>query len=281
VLKRLFQTTQNRARVYDQGSTTPREVQLGRVFPNPVVNANDNVSPITITLTPDELTALRGKRIRLRFAEVNNQGKLVVGGDNGQVSANYTNSQAPAISGLRMRNGGFGANPETFGGNTTDTTVVGEVTDEGTASNIDTITFTPIDLTTGQPVGSFPFGRFDAIGNFEFHLPITLPGPYQVLVQATDLAGNSFTTNFNFTFQGPSLTTWQAQGPGPIRFISPSVRYTTLSGEVTATAPDPRDTSGQTMYLGSNNGGVWKTTDGGHNWTPQTQFLTDTAGNPV
>jgi photosystem II stability/assembly factor-like uncharacterized protein len=281
VLKRLFQTTQNRALVYDQGGTTPRSVQLGRVFPNPVVNAADNVDPITVTLTAAELTLLRGKKIRLRFADVNNQGKLIVGVDNVQVAASYLDTQPPSLSGLRMRNPGIGANPESFGGNTTDTTVVGKVADEGTASNIDTITFTAIDKTTGLPVGTFPFGRFDALGNFEFKLPLTLPGPYTILVQGTDLAGNSFTTSFDFTFQGPSLTTWQAQGPGPIRFVSPLVRYSTLSGNVTAVTADPRDTSGTTLYLGSDNGGIWKTTDGGHNWSPLTRFQTDQNGQPV
>jgi photosystem II stability/assembly factor-like uncharacterized protein len=281
ILKQLFATTQNRALIFDQGSTTPRSVQLGRVFPNPSVNAADNVDPITITLTPAELTAFRGKKIRLRFAEVNNQGKLIVGVDNVQVAAAYLDTQPPSLSGLRMRNPGIGANPESFGGNTTDTTVVGKVADEGTASNIDTITFTAVDKTTGLTVGTFPFGRFDALGNFEFKLPLTLPGPYTILVQGTDLAGNSFTTSFDFTFQGPSLDTWQAQGPGPIRFVSPLVRYSTLSGNVTAIAADPRDVNGLTLYLGSDNGGIWKTTDGGHNWTPLTRFQTDQNGQPV
>jgi hypothetical protein len=40
------------------------------------------------------------------------------------------------------------------------------------------------------------------------------------------------------------------------------------SGRVTALAVDPSDPSGNTIYLGAAQGGVWKTTDGGSTWTP-------------
>lgn len=43
-----------------------------------------------------------------------------------------------------------------------------------------------------------------------------------------------------------------------------------FSGRVTAMAVDPSDTSGNTVYLGGAQGGVWKTTDGGTNWAPLT-----------
>ena len=37
----------------------------------------------------------------------------------------------------------------------------------------------------------------------------------------------------------------------------------TISGRVTGIAVDPSDPSGNTYYVGTANGGVWKTTDGG------------------
>ncbi len=40
------------------------------------------------------------------------------------------------------------------------------------------------------------------------------------------------------------------------------------SGRVTAVAVDPSDSSGNTVYVGGAQGGVWKTTDGGSTWTP-------------
>lgn len=42
------------------------------------------------------------------------------------------------------------------------------------------------------------------------------------------------------------------------------------SGRTTAMVVDPRDATGNTAYIGAAQGGVWKTTDGGTNWTPLT-----------
>src|SRR5262245_5036982 len=42
-----------------------------------------------------------------------------------------------------------------------------------------------------------------------------------------------------------------------------------VSGRVTSVAVDPSDPSGNTYYVGSANGGVWKTTDGGSSWVLQ------------
>ena len=55
-------------------------------------------------------------------------------------------------------------------------------------------------------------------------------------------------------------TQWMLIGPQPADFLS--------SGRVTAVAVDPNDTN--TVYLGAAEGGIWKTTDGGLNWTPLT-----------
>ena len=45
------------------------------------------------------------------------------------------------------------------------------------------------------------------------------------------------------------------------------------SGEVTDIAIDPQVTSDQTIYIATNDGGIWKTTDGGTTWTPKTDGM--------
>src|SRR5688572_14550720 len=51
---------------------------------------------------------------------------------------------------------------------------------------------------------------------------------------------------------------WTPVGPGNV------------GGRVTGVAADPSDAGGNTIYVSSANGGVWKTTDGGASWTPLT-----------
>src|SRR5450432_4845059 len=66
----------------------------------------------------------------------------------------------------------------------------------------------------------------------------------------------------------PALTTdsanWSLIGPRPTDAGSSNV----TSGRVNAIAIDPR--SSDVVYIGAAEGGVWKTTDGGTNWTPLT-----------
>lgn len=68
--------------------------------------------------------------------------------------------------------------------------------------------------------------------------------------------------------QNPGVTldsaNWTLIGP------KPTVAGTTniTAGRVSAIAIDPRDNN--TVYIGAAEGGVWKTTDGGANWTPLT-----------
>jgi hypothetical protein len=45
----------------------------------------------------------------------------------------------------------------------------------------------------------------------------------------------------------------------------------TITGRVTAIAVDPSDPSGNS-YIGSANGGIWKTTDGGATWAGGSQI---------
>jgi hypothetical protein len=51
----------------------------------------------------------------------------------------------------------------------------------------------------------------------------------------------------------------------------PTGRAAPVSGRVTAIAIDPNDPN-NTIYLGTAQGGVWKTTDGGQIWLPKTDF---------
>ena len=88
--------------------------------------------------------------------------------------------------------------------------------------------------------------------------------------------------SLTFDYQGPSVSGWQAVGPGGISTAGvKGITYSTVSGRVTATAVDPTDPSGNTIFVGSENGGVWKTTDGGANWTPLTDFVTNQSGQPI
>ena len=57
---------------------------------------------------------------------------------------------------------------------------------------------------------------------------------------------------------------WSSLGPKPIN------DWGTSAGRVSCVAFDPRDGSGNTIWIGGANGGVWWTTDGGQTWMPRT-----------
>jgi hypothetical protein len=64
-----------------------------------------------------------------------------------------------------------------------------------------------------------------------------------------------------------STTNWLFIGPRPINEIfGGNGGSPTASGRVTSLAIDPSDATGNTVYLGGAEGGVWKTIDGGVNW---------------
>jgi hypothetical protein len=129
---------------------------------------------------------------------------------------------------------------------------------------------------------SFRYNTFDANGHFSFTPPFGLI-PFQQTVKVTvvDNAGNSTYQVLNFNVQGLSQNDWQAAGPGPIDVSNQGVNYPTISGDVTSLVLDPRDPSGNTIYLGSDNGGVWKTIDGGNDWTALTDNVVDSTGQRV
>ena len=70
------------------------------------------------------------------------------------------------------------------------------------------------------------------------------------------------------------MTQWTSIGPQPTTPSAgdPFSGYPTDAGRVTALAIDPADPTGNTIYLGAAEGGVWVTTDGGQSWTPLTDF---------
>jgi photosystem II stability/assembly factor-like uncharacterized protein len=95
------------------------------------------------------------------------------------------------------------------------------------------------------------------------------------LSQATDCRLEDRTllsTNFPL-----SVGTWTAIGPAPINTGSPT--YNPYAGRITGVAVSPSDAN--TIYIAAAGGGVWKTTNGGTNWTPLTDNLSDGSGNPI
>src|ERR1022692_2312875 len=76
---------------------------------------------------------------------------------------------------------------------------------------------------------------------------------------------------------------WKSIGPAPL-YIDSQVKWTNPdgsttpdsvyqgegpdSGEVTDIAIDPSGTADTNLYIATNDGGIWKTTDGGSNWIP-------------
>jgi len=67
---------------------------------------------------------------------------------------------------------------------------------------------------------------------------------------------------------------WQPLGPNSI--LSPT--FNNLTGRITALAPDPNDPTGNTLYLGTTGGGVWKSTNAAARTLSSVTFspLTDT-----
>lgn len=71
-----------------------------------------------------------------------------------------------------------------------------------------------------------------------------------------------------------SFTTWTSLGPAPIPNGQTSDVSVPVSGRTIAIAVHPTDAD--TVYVGSANGGIWKTTDGGDTWTPLFEFQLET-----
>ena len=68
---------------------------------------------------------------------------------------------------------------------------------------------------------------------------------------------------------------WNQIGPAPLRIDAEQVFQGTGpdSGEVVGIAVDPRGATDQVIYIATNDGGVWKTTNGGTSWAPLTDSM--------
>jgi hypothetical protein len=72
-----------------------------------------------------------------------------------------------------------------------------------------------------------------------------------------------------------SGVSWQSIGPQPLRIDNDALHQGggPDSGEVVDIAIDPSGNIDQIIYIATNNGGVWKSVDGGVNWRPKTDFM--------
>ena len=76
--------------------------------------------------------------------------------------------------------------------------------------------------------------------------------------QAMDAARRQHAAMLKAMLQDSSLSAaWQPLGPAQVA----SVAYGSVTGRVTAVAIDPADATGNTVYLGTTGGGVWKSTN--------------------
>jgi hypothetical protein len=76
---------------------------------------------------------------------------------------------------------------------------------------------------------------------------------------------------------------WRQVGPAPIRIdpdpVDPLKQFRLFegtgpsAGEVTDIAIDPQGTTDQIIYIATNDGGIWKSTDGGATWNPKTDGM--------
>lgn len=68
--------------------------------------------------------------------------------------------------------------------------------------------------------------------------------------------------------------TWVGIGPAP---IANAQATNSVSGRVRAVVIDPSDPSGNTIYIGGAQGGVWKTLNGGASWKPMSDHIASIA----
>ena len=69
---------------------------------------------------------------------------------------------------------------------------------------------------------------------------------------------------------------WSNVGPTPLNNLPDAAYYQgnqPVGGEVTDIAIDPSGATDSTIYVATNNGGIWKTTDGGNSWFPTSDSL--------
>ena len=227
------------------------------------------------------LSQLIGQTLTFRVAAADNQGQILVGIDNVSVTATYSDTTLPTLTGLAMRNPGIlgGINGTTP--YTDDPTLVGTVSANGGLNNIAFVAFSPNnDGFGGNDV--LKTTQIDPTGKFTFTLPNPQPGLNTIGVEVVDKAGNVTTQTLTFfMLTTGNVENWQAVGPQSISTAGQNVNYATVSGTITATVQDMSDPTGNSFFIASANGGVWKTTDNGADWTPLTDYVTTASGTPV
>jgi titin len=135
------------------------------------------------------------------------------------------------------------------------------------------------DITFYGP-GQFYLGSTtvttDGSGNANFSVTLSAATTANQWVTATATDSSGDTSEFSGARQLPftatvlSRTTWTSMGPSPIA-QSPEYTGPVMSGRVETAAPDP--TNPNVMYITSDGGGVWKTTNWlsvSPNWIPLT-----------
>jgi hypothetical protein len=253
---------------------------INGVLQNLFVTAPGQSATQTVTKTVD-VSNFAGQTVRLRFATTNNQGLLIVGVGNVKLQALFSDSTGPGLSGLQMQNPSELATASLVDP-TTSPTIIGKLSDNGSVNNVSYIEF-DIPATSTTPALVKKITTWDANGNFSFPVPVAnlVPGLNTITLKAVDKANNVTTATITFNLQGPSDVNWAQQGPGPVNVTTQGVNYSTISGNITSVATDPRDPAGNTMYVGTDNGGVWSTTNGGASWQALTDNVHDSSGNPV
>jgi hypothetical protein len=263
-------------------ATNPDAPGTPGVLDNLFITKPTQTSIQTVNYSSDiNVSKYAGRSVRLRFGTTNNQGKILVGVSGVSLRAIFPDSQSPKLTGVIIRNPNALASPSLVDPST-DPTIVGNVSEIGSINNISFIEFdTPASFRSGAHV--FRLTNWDASGNFSFTLPtnVLLPGLNTITISAVDKVGNATSIPFSFTVQGPSNVNWASQGPDAISTTNQPVTFSSVAGDVTSVVTDPRDLTGNTIYISSDNGGVWKSTDGGASWNALTDTVTDQQGNPV
>jgi hypothetical protein len=106
---------------------------------------------------------------------------------------------------------------------------------------------------------------------FAFCFAVSLPSVAQQGVKSTD---ESVPKSLAQPPQAPFTGAWRSIGPQPSMPAAGSLAGSSgnTSGRVAAIAIDPTDATGNTVFIGGAQGGVWKTTDGGVTWQPLTDL---------
>jgi hypothetical protein len=249
-----------------------------------ITNPNDPKTGLPVqllTITDSDLTKYAGKTVRLRVATTNNRGLMIVGVSNVSLVAKYPDTSAPTVMDLGLRNPGV---VDAGVPSTTDPTIVGRAAAIGGVHNLAFVRFDLVNVVTGVQ-SHFETTYFDAVGNFSDTFQGLQAGFYNTTITVQDKAANQNVSHLTFDYlTAGSNIDWSAVGPAGINVVSQpqlSLNKNAIFGRVTTVVVDPSDPTGDTYYIGTTNGGVWKTTDAGADWAPLTDHVSDAAGNPV